>query len=747
MKIDEIKKYTMFLMGKTYIDIETKIAKKWESHDFADEACKQIATLKSPDREVYQFILGVTLGNWDNCAKALEFIEGNSTTINKYQQMALKRMRAMIHIAKGESIEALEILENVYSDIPARYSWLKRTVAVDIRNITIQYFKSDEPKLVEKYKNWQKLLLRLNDYNPLLDSNDRNSLNTVIGEFFEAGTKLESTVRFSSSIRQVLDYQFKNLFLSIRLGYYTGTRIAKRNIGLILYQWANIHDDSFLYSSALYEFIENGNKAEVEKIFGKHSDVLVGNRTTAVLLFGKISTLSNITLLQGPGLVVAERIYDFLDDDDCDVIDGLLINFLMKESKDDHSLEMKRLAMKAFNPQSRRIAPIWFLKFAQDKLKKNDEHWWFYNDLFRVLGEIDASQCNKQEIDALVKTILNYFQLRQTFEDLDVLRVLHNLARHSTHGYELLNNSIFEKYGSKESAFTKYPLYFTSLDHPELLDAYQAYIQDIIREFKGDAKSIERPKSIAMGAYLPGSVLRNIIKRHFSQLSSTGLIEELADASIHYCLNPNIVVTRKRSVLKLIKILIAKMNEPEFWNEKLQDIRDRFNDFSTAIGDRLLSDEYNTLGALAGSTYLNMGGDLSPSLWNHIWRDKVGSFENRIDCVEAMSEIANRETQYSTICFYVLSELIDDKFDQVSYEALISIAGLLKFPKDVVPMLCQNIFKASYSGNVSIRIAATYCIKKIFNRIGNDYWYDQLQTRLKELERDDCRPVRKQAIT
>src|SRR5664280_975423 len=202
MKIDEMKKYTMFLMGRTYIDIESQIAKKWESHDFADEACKQIATLESPDREVYQFILGVTLGNWNNCSKALEFIEGNLQTINKYQQMALNRMRAMIHIAKGESIEAVEILEKVYSDIPARYSWLKRTVTVDIRNITGQYLQSDKPELIEKYKNWQNLLLKLTDYNPLIDSNDSKSLNTVIDEFFEAGTKLESTVRFGSSIRQ-----------------------------------------------------------------------------------------------------------------------------------------------------------------------------------------------------------------------------------------------------------------------------------------------------------------------------------------------------------------------------------------------------------------------------------------------------------------------------------------------------------------------------------------------------------------
>lgn len=747
MKIDEMKKYTMFLMGRTYIDIESKIAKKWESHDFADEACKQILTLESPDKEVYQFILGVTLGNWNNCTKALEFIEGNSQTINNYQQMALKRMRAMIHIAKGESIEALEILENVYSDIPARYSWLKRTVAVDIRNITGQYLESDKPELLEKYKNWQSILLKLPDYNPLIDGNDSDSLNTVIGEFFDAGTTLESTVRFSSSIRQVLDYQFRNLFLCSRLGYYTGTRIAKRNIGLILYQWAKIHDDSFLFTSALYEFVENGNKAEVGKIFSKHSDVLVGNRSTAVLLFGKIRTLSDIPLLQGPKLIVAERIYDFLSDDDCEVIDKLLMDFLNNEPKNNHSLEMKRLAMKPFNPQSRRIAPVWFLQFAKDKLKKDDEHWWFYLDLFRILGEIDVSQCDKQEIDELLKTILNYLQLKQTFEDLDGLHVLHNLARYSTSGYTLVDNYLFEKYGSKESAFNKHPLYFSALDHPELLDSYQTYIQEAIREFSADAKRVERPKSIAMGSDVTGSVIRNIIKKHFSQLNSTGIFEKLADASLNYCLNPNVVASRKRSVLNLIKVLAAKMNTPKFWNAKLQCIRDRFNDFSTAIGDRLLAGEHTTLGALAGSTYLNIGGDLSPSLWNHIWRDKVGSFENRIDCVEAMSEIANRETQYSTICFYVLSELIDDKFDRVSYKALISIAGLLKFPKDVVPMLCQNIFKASYSGNVSIRIAATYCIKKIFNRIGNDYWYDQLQTRLKELERDDCRPVRKQAIT
>src|SRR5664280_2580654 len=91
--------------------------------------------------------------------------------------MALNRMRAMIHIAKGESIEAVEILEKVYSDIPARYSWLKRTVTVDIRNITGQYLQSDKPELIEKYKNWQNLLLKLTDYNPLIDSNDSKSLN------------------------------------------------------------------------------------------------------------------------------------------------------------------------------------------------------------------------------------------------------------------------------------------------------------------------------------------------------------------------------------------------------------------------------------------------------------------------------------------------------------------------------------------------------------------------------------------
>jgi hypothetical protein len=111
-----------------------------------------------------------------------------------------------------------------------------------------------------------------------------------------------------------------------------------------------------------------------------------------------------------------------------------------------------------------------------------------------------------------------------------------------------------------------------------------------------------------------------------------------------------------------------------------------------------------------------------------------------------MSEIAERKTQYTTLCFYVLSELVDDKFYQVSHAALIRIARLKAFPEDVVPMLCQNIFKASYSGTVSKRIAATHCIKKIYDRIGNDYWHDQLRTRLGELEKDDCRPVRKQAL-
>ena len=746
MKIDEMKKYSMFLMGRTYIDIEKLIAKKWESHDFADQAYKQIAILESPDREVYQFILGVTLGNWGNCSKALEFIEGNSQGFNRYQQIALKRMRAMIHIAEGESIEAVKILENAYRDIPSTHSWLKRTVAVDIRNITSQYLMSNGPELSERHKKWQRLLLKLIDYNPLLDGNDSNSLNSVIGEFFEAGTTLESTVRFSSSIREALEFQFRNLFLSARLGYSTGTRVAKHNIGLILYQWANIHDDSFLYSSSLYEFIENRNESEIKKIFSNHSDILIGNSSNAILLFDKIRGLS-VASFQGTKLIVAERIYDFLGDEDCKVIDGLLIDTLRNEHIDYHTLEMKRLAMKAFIPQSRRIAPDWFLEFAEDKLKKNDEHWWFYLDLFGTLGSIDASKCDEKTIIELVKTILDYFRSRQTLEEIDGLHVLYNLARYTMGGYALVDNFLFEKYGSKESAFKKYPLYFTAFNHPELLDAYQVYIQNAIREFKDDARRTERPKSISVMAYVTSDVIKNIIREHFFQLSRTGLLRELSDASIDYCLNPHVEATKKRGVLRLIKILAERIDAPEFWEEKLQDIRDRFSDFSTAINDRMLAAGLQpiTLGALAGSTYLKMGGELSPSLWNHIWRDKVASYDNRIDCIEAMSEIAEKNTQYSTLCFYVLSELVNDEFFLVSRKALFRIAGLSEFPENIVPMLCQSIFKASNSGNVIIRIAATYSIKTICDRIEDHYWHDQLETRLKELEKDDCRPVRQQA--
>lgn len=745
MKIDAMKQYSMSLMGRSCSAIDELISKKWEAHDFVDQAYEQIETLGSPDKEVYQFILGVSLGNWNHCSKAIEVIETKSSqNLNKYQQIALMRMKAMVHIAKGESIEAVKILESAYREIPSTYAWLKRTLAVDIRNVTLQHFWSENQWLIEKGKKWQNILLKLPNFYPLLDRNDSDSLNIVLGEFFEAGTKFESTVRFSNSIREALESQFKNFILSARLGYYTGTNAAKRNIGLILYQWASIHDDSFLYSMSLYEFIENGNESEVQKFFSKHSDILVGNRASAVLLFDKMNSLSNIPLLQGIKLIIAERIYDFLKDDDCEVIDQFLINSLKQEGKDHHRLAMKRLAMKAFIPQSRRVAPVWFLEFAEKKLKKNDEHWWFYLDLFKTLGSIDVSNCDKQTIAVLVKGVLNYFHLNQTFEDMHGIQVLHNLTQHLTEGHALVKTFLIEKYGSKESAFKKHPLYFTTLDHSELLDAYQEYIQSAIREFKDGTKLVDRPKSISMGDYVVSAVLWNIVKKHSSQLNKTNVFHELADASLNYCLNPHVEATKKRSVLRLIKVLIEKADTFEYFNAKLRTVRDTFNDFSTAIDDSLGSGGYTTLGALAGSTYLKMGGDLSPSLWNHIWRDKGASYNNRIDFVEAMAEIAGQNTPYSMLCFYALSELVHDKFFPVSSKALVEIADLNEFPESITPMLCQSIFKASHSGNVGIRIRATYSIKKIYKKIENQYWHNQLETRLKELEEDDCRPVRRQ---
>jgi hypothetical protein len=745
MKNSETKEYSKFLMGQTHIEIEHLIAKKWESRDFEDQAYKQIAILESPDREVYEFILGATLSNWNKCLQALELMEGNSDCLNRYQRVALKRMRAMIHIAKSENMEAVRILENAYKDIPGTYKWLKRTIAVDIRNITLQQIMSNTPELTEKSTKWQRILLKFTDYNPLLDSNDSNSLMTVIGEFFEAGTKLESTTRFSNSIREVLQLQFRNLFISIRLGYNTGASMAKRNIGLILYQWANIHDDPFLFSSSLYEFLENGNKGEIEKIFNKHSDVLVGNRSNAILLFDKIRRLSKIPMLQGAELIVAEHIYDFLGEDDCEVIDELLSKILEEEPKDHHTLELKRLALKVFKPQSKRVPPDWFLKFAKDKLNKNDEHWWFYLDLFRSLGSIDVSKCDAKTVLELLETILDYFRSGQGLEEFNGISVLYNLAKLSTERRSLVDNFLFKKYGSKEFAFKKYPLYFTALDHHELLDEYQKYIDDAIQELKDGAKQTEQPRSIGIGTYVTAGVLHNIVLRYFPKLKET-LVKELSDASIDYCLNPYIVATKKRSVLNLIKLLAEKIDSPQFWNEKLKDIKNKFNDFSTVINDSsLLSGlKSTTLGALAGSTYLKIGGDLSPSLWNHIWRDKIASYNNRIDCVEAMSEIAKRNIEHSLLCFFVLSELVNDESFEVSYKALGTIGNFNEFPENIVPMLCQSIFKASYSGNVSVKIAATYCIKEISEKIKNHYWHNQLETRLKELEQDDCRPVRLQ---
>jgi hypothetical protein len=445
--------------------------------------------------------------------------------------------------------------------------------------------------------------------------------------------------------------------------------------------------------------------------------------------------------------MTAERIYDFLGNDECEVIDKLLINTLSGEYQDLHSLEMKRLAMKVFVPQSNRISPAWFVEFSQNKLKKNDEHWWFYLDLFRTLGSIDASKCNKEIILELVKTILNYFRSNQTLEETDGLRVLYNLVRYSEGGFTLVDDFLFEKYGSRESAFNKYPLYFTAYDHPVLLDEYHKYIHSAIQEFKNSLKQTEQRKVISISSYTIGDVLQNIIRQHFSEISETCRME-LADASVNYCLNPYLEATKKRSVLNLIKIIAEKTGIPEFWKKQLQDMRDRFDVFSKATDDRVLAAGIasKTLGALAGSTYIAMGGNLSPSLWNHIWRDKVASYDNRIDCVEAMSEIAEIKTKYSLMCFFVLSELVNDEFFMVSHKALFKTASLSEFPEDIVPMLCQSIFNASYSGDIRIRIAATYSIKKISNRIENHFWHDQLETRLKELEKDDCRPVSQQAL-
>jgi hypothetical protein len=333
-------------------------------------------------------------------------------------------------------------------------------------------------------------------------------------------------------------------------------------------------------------------------------------------------------------------------------------------------------------------------------------------------------------------------------EDFDGIRVLFNLAAYSTEGYTIVDDFLSEKYGSKESAFKKYPLYFTYLNHPEMLNIYQDYIRGAIKEFDKESRQAGPSKSVSIVGYNTGDVIQNIVKKHFPQVGDSALFDELVNVSINACLNPNIGATKKRSIFELIKILEEKMGASKLFKERLSDIRDRFNDFATAIEDRNLAARLRPtiLGALAGSTYLKMGGDLSPSLWNHIWRDKSMYYDNRIDCVEAMSEIAEKDTQYSMLSFYVLSEFINDEFFPVSRKALISIAGVKGFPKNIIPMLCQSIFKASYSGNISVRIAATYCIKKICEIIENAYWRNQLGIRLKELESDDCRPVRLQAV-
>jgi len=741
------EKYDKFLIADYHPEIEEMISKRWiYPHQF-DKAKEEIEKLDSPSREVYFFIYYILQGNWEEALPFLEELESNYDQFDKYHKISLERMRSIVHFAKWEVKEVIEILKNAYDNVHYQYSWLRRTIAVDIRNIAMSTaMKDSQQPMYEKGSKWQDTLLKLVDYNPVNDRNDGYTLDKILEETFEAGITQETTQRFSSKLENALQSQYANLCSSVRMGYFTGFSIAKRQIGLILFHFANLYNDDALLNCSLYELIENGNKSEVEKILKKLFGRVIKNRANAEYLFYGINDLPTFPIYTETRLLLMRFIYDYLDDKDCENIDNEVRATLLQETKNGYILECKRLALKIFPLQSTRIAPNWLLKFANMKIVERKEHGWFFHDIFEILNSINAKECDASLATNLISSILQDYQNENSFKNMRPFAAIHNLLKGTGIDPSFVDEVLFKKNESRVEAFKSHKLYFTTLNHKNTLDLYEKQIEETISEYENDAKIIERPSTWGIGAYTSGDVINNIILNYYEEIKKPELWERLANATISFCLCPHITKHRKRSALNTI-IQLANKLDNSIWKKHIKNIKLKFPDFAKAINAIVLSPSQDViLGALAGNAFLKMGGELSAPLWNYIWGDKTAYIDERIDCIYSMAEIAEHFEEYSTLAFYALAELTDDDDIFVARRTIARISKINLFPQNITPMICQCITTASYSGNEYIREASAYTMKAIIDRIPNDYWKEKLTNRLVELKEDDSRFVRQQAL-
>ena len=748
--MDLNKKYSHLYIGDSADEIEDMISNRWRSDSSIEKALEKVELLTGPDKIIYKFLIAIIQGKWVQGSEILIGLEEYVSGFTKYQKISYQRMKAMASVARSDISGTIEILEQCYDEVPQQMPWLRRTIAVDLRNGLLNNLILEKNDFYNaKHNHWQKILSQHRDQNPLADKNDSSSLKSLLREYLETSTKDETVSRISNNLSDAIKAQYKNLIFSARIGYYTGFFNAKHNIGLILYQWANVLNDSYLHMNSLIEFIENANKKDIENYFTKHSDLLVGNRSNAIYLFEKVQSLDETQFFDEIRLIVFRHIYDYLEDIDCENIDKFIKKILEMPSLNHHCSEMKILALKILPFQSYRISPNWFIDFALKKIKKNDENFSFNSELIGCLSSLNVEKCEKEKISDLTNEVLeNYYAKRQLTNDAsNVFNITYNFIEHSKLEAPDIDKIIVDNSNSKKEAFEKNLFYFSRLKHDDFSDNYKEYIESCIDKFIEGSKLKEIQKSYSIGGNQLFINVLNIVINNYETINEHKLIKNLTTAVFEYCLCPYISEDKKRFSFFILLELLNKTERLNTLNVYQQEVKNKFEDFASAVDLRIFQGRKKTiLGALAGNVYLSMGGLLTPSLWNHIINDRNKTYKHKKDCVDAIIKIINRTTEYSTVAFYVLSDLINDSSHRVACHALTEMVAIKELPNNVLPMICQSISTQSKSGLIIVRRAAVYCIKKLLNKINNEYWSKNLNARYEEMLADDSRLVRIEAV-
>ncbi len=334
----------------------------------------------------YLAILYCMNSEYKNAWNLLENISDGD--LSDAQRIAFHRLRGTVATSREDFATAESEFKQVKDLVKEPAPWLKRDIAVDLRNLAIAKFNAgkaprDEVKewaqRVEEQSSWY--------FHPPIDHALTEAAEKLEDESFALATKQPGTIRFGGNFGDAIKSLNSALVAAYKTGSLAYSTHVKQRIAKCLFAYGSIYRDPNLLLQAIRAFIQNGDWRSIQEFLRIYRDDVVSATERVIPLIDYPIEIGETTASKNCKAILIRYLADYVPDKSAgDYLDFLIGNVGGEEPQHD----LKRNCASAFASFGQRGITDQRLRRLIPLMK--GQHPSFTDELFRSMRTFDWNE-------------------------------------------------------------------------------------------------------------------------------------------------------------------------------------------------------------------------------------------------------------------------------------------------------------------------------------------------------------------